>query len=220
MPLTAKDIEISVAKYMDPRVNLIVPNASWGLGLHECDLLVISKAGYASEVEIKVSKADLLRDREKRHGHASDRIKALWFALPEAKVGLAALAGGLHRLPREIGLKQAMGMILTGRHVSAQEGKALGFVNEVAAPGDLMAVARRWAEMICACSPASIRAAKETVMAGLDEPTVEAAMQNQMSYPAVQAMTAATIRLPTIHEASRITALLPPAGRAPAGAGS
>lgn len=82
MKLTAKDIEISVAKYMDPRVNLIVPNASWGLGLHECDLLVISKAGYASEIEIKVSKSDLVRDKEKRHQHASERIKALWFAIP------------------------------------------------------------------------------------------------------------------------------------------
>ena len=43
------------------------------------------------------------------------------FALPEPKVGLAALAGGLHRLPRQIGLKQAMGMILTARRVSAAE---------------------------------------------------------------------------------------------------
>ncbi len=44
------------------------------------------------------------------------------FALPEPRVGLAALAGGLHRLPRQIGLKRAMGMILTARHVSAKEG--------------------------------------------------------------------------------------------------
>ena len=40
------------------------------------------------------------------------------FALPEPRVGLAALAGGLHRLPRQIGLKRAMGMILTARHVT------------------------------------------------------------------------------------------------------
>jgi hypothetical protein len=46
------------------------------------------------------------------------------FALPEPRVGLAALAGGLHRLPRQIGLKRAMGMILTARHVSAKEGHA------------------------------------------------------------------------------------------------
>ena len=50
------------------------------------------------------------------------------FALPEPRVGLAALAGGLHRLPRQIGLKRAMSMILTGRRVPAAEGKELGFV--------------------------------------------------------------------------------------------
>jgi enoyl-CoA hydratase/carnithine racemase len=44
------------------------------------------------------------------------------FALPEPKVGVAALVGGLQRLPRQIGLKQAMGLILTGRNVSATEG--------------------------------------------------------------------------------------------------
>ena len=66
------------------------------------------------------------------------------FALPEPKVGLAALAGGLHRLPRQIGHKQAMGMILTGRHVPAKEGLSLGFVNEVAPVGQSVEVARKW----------------------------------------------------------------------------
>jgi enoyl-CoA hydratase/carnithine racemase len=47
------------------------------------------------------------------------------FALPEPRVGLAALAGGVHRLPRQIGLKRAMGMLLTGRRVSAAEGLEL-----------------------------------------------------------------------------------------------
>src|SRR5512134_2487775 len=65
------------------------------------------------------------------------------FALPEPRVGLAALAGGVHRLPRQIGLKNAMGMILTGRRVPADEGLRLGFVNEVVAADDLMPAARR-----------------------------------------------------------------------------
>src|SRR5271169_1713826 len=65
------------------------------------------------------------------------------FALPEPRVGLAALAGGLHRLPRQIGLKRAMGMILTARRVSAREGHELGFVNEVVPADDLMAAAER-----------------------------------------------------------------------------
>src|SRR5687768_13629416 len=110
------------------------------------------------------------------------------FALPEPKVGLAALAGGLHRLPRQIGLKRAMGMILTGRHVGAAEGRELGFVNEVVPLPELMAAARRWAEAILACSPMSIRASKATVAKGFDEATVRAAYEGQMRYPAVAAM--------------------------------
>ena len=48
------------------------------------------------------------------------------FALPEPRVGLAALAGGVHRLPRSIGAKQAMGMILTGRRVAGPGGRRAG----------------------------------------------------------------------------------------------
>jgi len=81
-----------------------------------------------------------------------------------------------------------MGMILTGRRVSAREGEALGFVNEVTAPGELMAAARRWADLICECSPMSIRASKEAILMGLGEPTLKAAIEGQGRYPAVAAM--------------------------------
>lgn len=110
------------------------------------------------------------------------------FALPEPKVGLAALAGGLQRLPQQIGLKQAMGMILTGRRVSATEGLALGFVNEVAPAGELMAAARRWAGEIMVLSPMSLRASKEIVRNGLATASIEAAYAEQNSYPAVRAL--------------------------------
>lgn len=103
------------------------------------------------------------------------------FALPEPKVGLAALAGGLHRLPRQIGLKRAMGMILTGRTVRAEEGERLGFVNAVAAPDRLMAVAMEWAGMIEACSPMSIRASKQAVMQGLDHASYTEAFEARYS---------------------------------------
>jgi enoyl-CoA hydratase/carnithine racemase len=110
------------------------------------------------------------------------------FALPEPRVGLAALAGGLHRLPRAIGTKRALGMILTGRRVSAAEGEALGFVNEVTTPEELMPAARRWAAQIAELSPMSIRASKEAVFKGLDEPTLEGAIKGQNRYPAVAAL--------------------------------
>ena len=89
------------------------------------------------------------------------------FALPEPKVGLAALAGGVHRLPRTIGLKRAMGMMLTGRHVSAQEGYELGFVTALAPEGESVTEARKWAAQILECSPMSIRATKQSAMQGL-----------------------------------------------------
>jgi crotonobetainyl-CoA hydratase len=110
------------------------------------------------------------------------------FALPEPKVGLAALAGGLHRLPRQIGEKRAMGMILTGRTVSAAEGASLGFVHQVVPPAELMATAKALAGQIAALSPMSIRASKATVRTGLAEPSLQAAYENQSRYPAVKAM--------------------------------
>ena len=114
--------------------------------------------------------------------------EAAIFALPEPRVGLAALAGGLHRLPRAIGTKRAMGMILTGRRVSAKEGFELGFVNEVTAPGELMAAARRWAAQIAELSPMSVRASKQAVYQGLDEASLEGALKGQGKYPAVAAL--------------------------------
>jgi crotonobetainyl-CoA hydratase len=110
------------------------------------------------------------------------------FALPEPKVGLAALAGGLHRLPRTIGVKRAMGMILTGRSVSAAEGKALGFVHDVVAPDALLDAARALAAQICELSPMSIRASKQVVSRSLDTASLQAAYDGQMAHPAVNAL--------------------------------
>src|ERR1700739_1942418 len=90
------------------------------------------------------------------------------FALPEPRVGLAALAGGLQRLPRQIGLKRAMGMILTARQVSASEGLELGFVNEVSRAGQALVAAERWAKTICQNSPMSIRASKQAIQLGME----------------------------------------------------
>lgn len=115
---------------------------------------------------------------------ASDNAR---FALPEPRVGLAALAGGVHRLPRQIGMKRAMGMMLTGRHVPAAEGLELGFVNEVVTQAELGDRARAWAALILECSPMSIRATKEASMAGMNVAGVREAHEGK--YDAVKAMT-------------------------------
>jgi len=110
------------------------------------------------------------------------------FALPEPRVGLAALAGGLHRLPREIGTKRALGMILTGRRVTAAEGLSLGFVNEVCKPGEAVAAAKMIAAQILECSPMSVRASKEAVYRGFAESSLQAAIDGQRKYEAIRAM--------------------------------
>ena len=110
------------------------------------------------------------------------------FALPEPRVGFAAAAGGLLRLPRQIPLKHAMGIILTGRRVTAAEGVALGFVNEVAPQGEALSAARRWARQILEGSPMAVRAAKELTRRGLDAERVEIAYREQRTYPAVKAL--------------------------------
>jgi acetyl-CoA C-acetyltransferase len=110
------------------------------------------------------------------------------FALPEPRVGLAALAGGLLRLPRQIGLKKAMGIILTGRRVSAQEGVELGFVNEVTTSANLMETAKKWANKIIECSPMSIQASKQIVHKGLEENSIADAYVNQNRYDAMRAL--------------------------------
>ena len=121
------------------------------------------------------------------------------FGLPEPLVGAVALGGGLHRLARQIGLKQAMGMILSSRRVSAAEALAWASSTRWSPPATGPAV-DRWCDDILKASPMAIRASKETVMRGLDEPSLAAAMRNQASYPAFAARSAARTprRLPRL----------------------
>ena len=88
-----------------------------------------------------------------------------------------ALAAGMHRLPRQVPLKKAMGMMLTGRTVSAAEGKEIGFVTEVVPQGKALEEARRWAGLILECSPMAIKATKETVLTGLNTADFKAALK-------------------------------------------
>jgi enoyl-CoA hydratase/carnithine racemase len=87
--------------------------------------------------------------------------------LPEPRVGLIAGAGGIHRIARQVPFKQAMGLLLTGRLINADEAYRIGLVNEVVPLEELMPVARRWADEILLCSPLSVRLTKEAVLDGL-----------------------------------------------------
>ena len=90
--MTSAEIELAVVRYFDARRNMIVPNVTWGFGLnYECDLLMLSASGYVTEIEIKVSRSDLLADKKKRKhrlwesGYSSGKriIKYFYFAIPD-----------------------------------------------------------------------------------------------------------------------------------------
>ena len=94
--------------------------------------------------------------------------------LPEPRRGLIAGGVGVHRLPRAIGLKQAMGYMLTGRHMTAQRAYELGLVNQVVPAAELDATVDEWAADILRCAPLAVRATKEAAMRGLDMPLPQA----------------------------------------------
>ena len=79
------------------------------------------------------------------------------FALPEVKRGLIASAGGLYRLPRALPRRIAIELIATGRPLSAERAEALGFVNRLAAPGEVLAAATQLALEICENAPVAVK---------------------------------------------------------------
>ncbi|TDJ65536.1 MAG: enoyl-CoA hydratase [Proteobacteria bacterium] len=106
------------------------------------------------------------------------------FGLPEPLVGAVALGGGMHRLARQIGLKQAMGLILTGDIIDADQANRMGLVTELVDHGALDSTVNAWCERILRCAPLATQASKQTVMRGLDESSLEQAMLSQQTYPA------------------------------------
>lgn len=86
----------------------VVPNVSWGLLPWEADLIVCSKAGYLTEVEIKISmsdwKADLLKAKHRASWPELAMIKRFYYAAPpelasrydelalDSKIGVIAVA--------------------------------------------------------------------------------------------------------------------------------
>lgn len=83
--------------------------------------------------------------------------KQAQLGLPEVKVGLFAGAGGVQRLSRQIGLKKAVEMILTGQAITAAEALELGLINYAVPADQVMAKALALAEQVCQVSPVSVQ---------------------------------------------------------------
>lgn len=83
------EIELSIArsKDFDYTKKLVVFNVFGTSSIlpiwHECDVLVCTKAGYLTEIEIKRSYADFLNDFKKEHDHSSEYIKNFYYCVPQ-----------------------------------------------------------------------------------------------------------------------------------------
>ena len=66
---------------------------------HECDMLIVTKNYYLTEVEIKISLSDLKADFKKKHQHKDENIKNFYYAFPEEMKEKA-----LELIPKECGI--------------------------------------------------------------------------------------------------------------------
>jgi len=85
------------------------------------------------------------------------------FGLPEPRVGRMPLDGGMVLLQRQIPYRLAMGLLLTGRRITAGEAASFGIVNETVPRRELDAAVDRWVADVLACAPLSLRAIKQAV---------------------------------------------------------
>src|SRR5213078_968289 len=69
--------------------------------------------------------------------------RATKIGLPETQLGILPAWGGSTRLPKLIGLPAALGLILTGKQVVAQQALKAGFVDEITYPEYILDVARK-----------------------------------------------------------------------------
>lgn len=97
--------------------------------------------------------------------YASDNAM---FGLPEITLGIIPGFGGTQRLPRLIGANMAKEMIFTGKMIPAAEAKEIGLVNKVCAQAELMGEVMKTAKTIASKGRVSLRAAKQSVVSGLN----------------------------------------------------
>jgi enoyl-CoA hydratase len=90
------------------------------------------------------------------------------FGIPEVKRGLAAAAGGLMKLPRQIPSRLAMEMAITGDFITAQRAYEMGLVNQIVPAGTALEAAKVMAARIVANGPLAVAISKQVVRESAD----------------------------------------------------
>ncbi len=96
---------------------------------------------------------------------AADNAK---FGQPEINLGITPGFGGTQRLPRNVGDGWAKYLVLSGRHIRAEEALRIGLVQAVYPKDELMTQARKLAEELAGKSPLAMRYCKAAVHAAAD----------------------------------------------------
>jgi enoyl-CoA hydratase len=102
---------------------------------------------------------------------AADTAK---IGLPEITLGIIPGYGGSQRLPRLVGTDRALELILTGRHIPADEAFRIGLVTRVFPAASLVAEAKKFAADLASRAPIALRYALKAVEAGIEIPFDEA----------------------------------------------
>ncbi len=97
-------------------------------------------------------------------------VEGAKLGFPETGLGIMPAAGGTQRLPKLVGLARAKELVLTGELITAAEGLAMGVVNRVVPPAELMPAARRMAERIAKKAPLAVELAKASLNQSGDMP--------------------------------------------------
>lgn len=103
------------------------------------------------------------------------------FGVSEARWSLYPLGGSAVRLPRQIPYAHAAEILLTGRHLSAEEAQRIGLVGEVVADGQALARAREIAGQIAENGPLAVEAITRTLHE-CDGMELDAALRHEFDY--------------------------------------
>ena len=107
------------------------------------------------------------------------------FALPEVTRGRVAAGGGLVQLPRLVGPRRALQLILTGAPIDAATALEWGLVNQVVRRRRAAATTMTLARTIAANAPVALRVSKRTVLAAVSDTDEDAARLNEDAFAAV-----------------------------------